>query len=301
MKKYTCNNCLKRFRDKLDLSRHELRVFPCKSNTSGFAIASQSDAFKKVEKQIEPNNEAVEPNAQVIEPNDQVIEPNDQVIDKFTCSNCLKDFRDNYTLQRHLIRIFPCQKVEKVEKVEKFTCGTCLVKFRDKGDLNRHLSRKTDCSPDKPISSSLFSEEDINIIDTELIIDQWRIINKEEKDEWIRATKLIIYFHALIKSACQVNTINLPSIKAQVIKIQTNLGTLSHSTIEGINLFVKTRAKQLLTFKESIDQINELVFKSENSRRTWLNIEKFSKFGLKHTSTYENTRNFKTNVKVALL
>jgi hypothetical protein len=295
MKKHTCNNCLKRFRDKLDLTRHELRVFPCKSNTSGVAIASQSDAFKKVEPTIEPNNG-------VIEPNNEVIEPKAQVIDKFTCSNCLKKFRDNVTLQRHLIRIFPCQKVEKeVNVIEKFTCDTCLVKFRDKGDLNRHLSRKTDCSPDKPISSSLFSEEDINIIDTELIIDQWRIINKEEKDEWIRATKLIIYFHALIKSACQINTINLPSIKAQVIKIQTNLGTLSHSTIEGINLFVKTRAKQLLTFKDSIDQINELVFKSENSRRTWLNIEKFSKFGLKHTSTYENTRNFKTNVKVALL
>ena len=292
MKKHICNNCLKKFRDKLDLLRHELRVFPC----------------KKIEPTIETNAQVIEPNDQVIEPNDQVIEPNDQVIDKFTCSNCLKKFRDNVTLQRHLFRVFPCKKVEKIEIVEKddnviekFTCGTCLLKFRDKCDLNRHLSRKTVCSPPKITNLGLFSEEDINLIDTELIIDQWRIINKEEKDEWIRATKLIIYFHALIKSACQVSTINLPNIQSSFIKIQTNLGTLSHSTIEGINLFIKTRAKQLLTFKESIDQINELVFKSENSRRTWLNIEKFSKFGLKHTSTYENTRNFKTNVKVALL
>jgi len=278
MKKHICTNCLKCFRDKLDLLRHELRVFPCKKVEPPIVVESQ------------------------IKPIIQAFEPKPKTLVKFTCTNCLKKFRDNNSLQRHLLRIFPCEKVEKVEnKIENFTCDICLVKFRDKCDFNRHLSRKTDCSPDKPISTSLFSEEDVTLIDTELIINQWRIINKEEKDEWIRATKLIIYFHALIKSACQVNTINLPSIKAQIIKIQTNLGTLSHSTIEGINLFVKTRAKQLLTFKESIDQINELVFKSENSRRTWLNIIQFSKLGLKHISTYENTRNFKTNIKVCLL
>jgi len=281
MKKHICTNCLKCFRDKLDLLRHELRVFPCKKVEPPIVVESQ----------IEPNNEAVEVNL--------------KNVDKFTCSNCLKKFRDNNSLQRHLLRIFPCEKVEKIEKVENkienFTCDTCLVKFRDKCDFNRHLSRKTNCSPPKPMNSSLFSEEDLSLIDTELIINQWRIINKEEKDEWIRATKLIIFFHALIKSACEVNTINLPNIQSSFIKIQTNLGTLNQSTIEGINLFIKTRAKQLLTFKESIDQINELVFKSENSRRTWLNIIQFSKLGLKHNSTYENTRNFKTNIKVCLL
>ena len=205
-----------------------------------------------------------------------------------TCKVCSKSFRDNYNLNRHLLKTKKCIKIEKEEFVQqKDTSGTNIT------IINNNTIH---------ININFFINDNISHITPEDIIDDFRIINKITQNEYVRAGKLVTQFHVRVnKNECNRNII-LPNPRSLITHVLTNNGWSLEPTYEIIDQTIKTRAGQLITYKDKIEECNERVFQVDANKRTWKHIEQFHKKGSEHKGTYlEDTRRVQSNIKVALL
>jgi len=201
-------------------------------------------------------------------------------------------------------------------------CVTCGKNFRDSFDLKRHSERKKPCKRGFSVNNSIdtsenivinnltvnnnltinvFGKEDLSHIDPQAIIDSWREINKVVNDEYIRAGKLVINFHGMVKKNPLNDNVTLSNIYSPVAKTITGNGIVIRHIKETASDVVKTRAEQLVTFKDSINHVNNRVFKISKNVKTWNHIEQFGESGLGHEDLYINTRSVKTLAKVALI
>ena len=204
----------------------------------------------------------------------------------YKCEKCNKVCRDSYDLKRHLARKVPCINNNIQNKQNGGGgCGTTLIE------------NQTNFF----ITINVFGKEDLSHIDPERIIEHWRQINKTSQEEYVRAGKLVTTFHKLVNENPTNQNIKLPNVRSQATKVITHEGSVSKRTPDAINNTIKTRAGQLVTFKDSIAEKNERVFKSKKNNLTWKHIEKFNDLGIDHRDTYNNTRNLATNMKFELL
>lgn len=198
----------------------------------------------------------------------------------------------------------------------KNICANCGKKFRDSFDLKRHDERKKPCkrgfngnenviinnlTVNNNLTINVFGKEDLSHIDPQAIIDSWREINKGVNDEYMRAGKLVINFHGMVKQNPLNDNVMLSNIYSPVAKTITGNGIVTQHIKETASDVVKTRAGQLVTFKDSIDNVNDRVFKIHKNVKTWNHIEQFGESGLAHEDLYTNTRSVKTLAKVALI
>jgi len=184
-----------------------------------------------------------------------------------------------------------------------YICTKCKKNYRDNYDLKRHQSRKFPCTlqVSENVNIFVFGNEDLSHINPERIIEKWRQINKGDKEEYNRAGKLVVTFHELVNENPKNKNIKLSNIKSPVTTIQGPQGPITQATNDTINGVIKTRAGQLVRFKETIQEQNENVFKSKNNLLTWKHIEKFNYLGINHKFNYESTRNLRTNMRISLL
>jgi hypothetical protein len=200
-----------------------------------------------------------------------------------TCQTCKKCFRDSYDLKRHLNKKIPCTLMNK------------------KNDKTPSKGNNITIINNNIININIFGSEDLSHINIESIIEEWRNINKITNEEYIRAGKLITSFHGMVNQNPLNHNVLLQNPKSIVTKMISPTGVISKPTNEVIDQTIKTRAGQLVNFKESIEEHNDRVFQSKKNINTWKHIEKFNKLGTSHTDSYTNTRDVRTNMKVALL
>jgi hypothetical protein len=212
------------------------------------------------------------------------------------CDTCEKWFRDNYALNRHMERKKPCiKKVNVKNKDYKTDTSSNII-------INNNFNTINVTNTVNNVSIiNIFGNEDLSHIDPEQIIDKLRELNKIHDEDYNKAGKLVISFHGFVNQNENNNNLTLPNIQSKFVKVKTKEGISLQPIEESLDNFMKVRAGQLVTFKDKINKKNEKVFQSEKNKRTWKNIESFGKDGMKHTFTYNDTRQMKTNVKVALL
>lgn len=87
-----------------------------------------------------------------------------------TCNKCNKTFATIYTLERHLKRKIPCDRILKCRKCDKI--------FKTQYELDSHLNRKTPCRSDTEIISS--TERELRL---RLEIAKERSLQKERELE----------------------------------------------------------------------------------------------------------------------
>jgi len=205
----------------------------------------------------------------------------------YKCEKCNKVCRDSYNLKRHLARIVPCVNNEIKNELQN----------KQQSQAPTVIENQTNFF----ITINVFGKEDLSHIDPERIIEHWRQINKTSQEEYVRAGKLVTTFHKLVNENPTNQNIKLPNMQSRTTKVKTNEGIVCQSTSDAINNTIKTRAGQLVTFKDSITEKNERVFQSKKNNLTWKHIEKFNDLGIEHRDSYDNTRNLVTNMKIELL
>lgn len=205
------------------------------------------------------------------------------------CTKCKYFFRDNYILTRHLNRKFPC-----IQQTKELIC-----KNEKNIIINGNVTNNV--TVNNYFTINVFGNEDLSHINAERIIEEWRLINKTDSEEYTRAGKLVTTFHGLVNENPNNHNIKLKNTKSMVTQILSNNGWSKQPTHDIIDQTIKTRAGQLVTFKESIEECNQKVFKSEKNRKTWKHIESFEVDGRDHHGPNDNTRRLRTNVRVALL
>jgi hypothetical protein len=184
-----------------------------------------------------------------------------------------------------------------MENNSKLCCDICKKQFRDNYNLKRHTERKKTCDTNIKTNNE-FGDEDLSHIITEDIIQEWRIVNKTSIIEYVRAGNLILSFHKLVNQNNSNCNIKLPYIGSKGIKINT----INLPVNIGIDQFLKIRSGQLLTYKDTIKEINERVFSIEANVKTWRNVENFHKLGREHKGfRQDDTRLVLSAIKYALL
>ena len=188
-----------------------------------------------------------------------------------------------------------------MENNSKFCCDICKKQFRDTFNLKKHINKKKNCTPPPNVIDGVintFGDEDLSHINPEDIIQEWRIVNKSSIIEYVRAGNLILSFHKLVNQNNSNCNIKLPYIGSKGIKI--NIINLPVNI--GIDQFLKIRSGQLLTYKDTIKEINERVFSIEANVKTWRNVENFHKLGREHKGfRQDDTRLVLSAIKYALL
>ena len=177
-------------------------------------------------------------------------------------------FRDSFDLQRHNQRKIPCKlKIEKLKKIN---------------EINE------------------IGNEDVLYIDVERIINETKEINDYNHDSYIRAGKLIAFFHKLINETGTNKNIKLQNIKSMITNVYTKNNWVNESTIEVLFKIIKIRSTQLLLFKETIEDLDENFFTNEN-KETWEHIQSFAKDGYDHHGINDTTRRVRGIIKISLI
>jgi hypothetical protein len=197
----------------------------------------------------------------------------------YVCNHCNKVFRGNYELNRHVSRKNPCVKEQEEPKI-------VIV---NNGVINNY-------------TINIFGKEDLSKINIEEIIEKIREINRITNDEYVRAGNLVIKFHKLVNENESNKNIKIFSERSKVAKVMyENNELISKHINDVVDETLKTRAGQLVSFKDTIHKHNERVFKVQKNINTWKHLEQFKKHGTAHQDTWINTRNLKKNLKLALL
>jgi len=205
----------------------------------------------------------------------------------YTCEKCKKIYRDNYNLKRHLSKKVPCVNIEIKNEIQTKS-----------GEPNQIIENQTN---NFFITINVFGKEDLSHIDPERIIEHWRQINKTSQEEYVRAGQLVTTFHKLVNENPANKNVKLPNLRSVLTKFKTSKGIKCEPTTEAVSDTIKTRAGQLVTFKDSIAEKNDRVFQSKKNNLTWKHIEKFNDLGRAHRDSYDNTRLLIKDIKTALL
>jgi hypothetical protein len=217
---------------------------------------------------------------------------------KPSCTRCKKQFRDNYDLNRHSSRKTPCAVLE----IQTRTNNVPEINNKSQNGnitiINNGTINQTTIN-----INVIMGQDDLSGIDVERIIDAWRNINKTTQEEYIRAGKLVTSFHSMVCENPLNNNVKLTNAKGISTMVLSPQGEWKRQpTDETVDQVIKVRSGQLISFRETIAQTNNRVFKIPTNQRTWKHIEQFSTHGREHQGpTHDQTRRLRTAVKVSLI
>ena len=218
----------------------------------------------------------------------------------FLCERCNKLFRDSFNLERHTNKIKLCKKVVVNEK--KTDIDPTNQTDTNQTDTSGNITVNNNYTLNLTIIKSL-GNEDLSHIHPIMIIDKMREINRNsDENDYKMAGQMVIDFHGLVNENKVNCNVVLPNIRSPVVKVVTETGVVvKQRTNDVVDRLVKTRAKQLTGFKESIDQTNPLVFKSNKIRKAWTQLEGFGGTNYPSPHSSNDTRDIRTKYKVELL
>ena len=147
-----------------------------------------------------------------------------------------------------------------------------------------------------------FGQENLSHIETEKIIDLLREIRKEygQNQVFLMAGTLIESFDNLIRENPQNRNIVIPSCNSPYASVKTDQGWKTQSVDKTIDRAFKRSAKELYGQKETINDHNERVFKSDTNKMIFNEVKHFSSQGLSGNNPADPdvrqiTQSFKAN------
>lgn len=217
-----------------------------------------------------------------------------------SCDRCCYVFRNKYDLNRHLKRKKPCNQFKNAnvcDQKPEVKAPTDPVQNDSSGNVTVNNNYTLNVTIIRPLGN-----EDLSHIHPTMIIEKLRETNRNRgENNYNMAGQMVIDFHGLVNQNEINRNIVLPNIRSPVVNVVTEKGiVVKQRTNDIVDILVKTRAKQLTGFKESINETNPLVFKSQGIRSSWKQMESL---GVQEKNNFisNDIRDLRTNIKVELL
>jgi len=188
----------------------------------------------------------------------------------FNCSKCGKPFRDNYALNRHNLKKNPCVYVEPV---------------KDSSNINININ----------VNVVLGNENKIQ--DLNKFIDWWRTCSDMTEETYIIAGQLINKYQEMVNE----NNIIIKSPKDMTALVFTDQGWVKEHVDQAIDKLIKIRSGQIIQLKDDINITKPKLFNFSKNIITWKHLESFHKYGREHQGMGEQTRQFRSAIKVKLI
>jgi len=217
---------------------------------------------------------------------------------KYCCVGCNKIFRDNYDLNRHRSKKKPCVKKENefINKNDTNVPNITIINNNDTSGGNITIINNNTIN----INFVIGEEDYQSYVQPDWVIDHLRNSIKTNDGNYIKAGNLVTDFHTVMKENSK--NIFLKNIKSPYALLLTPQGEWVRKQIDdAVDKTIKTRAGQLITYKDKIEECNSKVFKSRDIQQTWSHIYQFSVKGREHVGIGDQTRRIRSSVKIALL
>lgn len=327
-----CINCQKSFRNNYDLLRHQSRSKPCvnentikkitpmtrKDPKQSFRDPKQSfgdpkQSFRYPKQSFEGNNTCRyclhtfttkkhknrhlltckyhDDPIRLLEIENDIIPELPESITE--CRFCNKMYHNTSNLNKHMTN---CKEREIYKQI--------LIKEKSQITINNNNNNCNNVNCNNTINNKLilnFGQENLNHLQTENIINLLREIRKEFGNDqvYLMAGNLITSFDNYIRETPENNNLMIPDSKCLYAEVKIENGWEKVSIDRSLNKAFKSSASELYNKKEEINETNERVFKSINTK-IFSEVKQFANKGFIH-GCGEELRQVKTDFKLSKL
>ncbi len=268
-KKYKCEFCLNSYSTKYNLKIHQEN---CK--------------FKEDPIRLLEINNKVSPR-----------EPNS----KTECRFCNNDYSNVNNLRRHLIickdrKEYHSQLLAQQEQKQVIQNIQTQNNNTNNGTINYNNDNRT--------IINVFGQESLEHLQTEKLIQFLRDLSKEysKREVYLSAGEFINLVNQYIREVPENDNFVIKDHKSIYAEIKTPSGMKKVPIDRYLEKSFKSSAKTILDKKETINEHNELVFKSENNQEIFSEVKGFAKDGFKHTpkNSVGTPRQVRTSYKIGM-
>ena len=307
-----CQKCNTWFRDSYNLKKHMSRVKPCdfknvKNNNKENELPTLEHQFSTLLHQS---------STLLHQSSTQLHQSSTPVINNLKCKFCFNTFSNNSNLKRHEkickecddpVRLLEIEKdIKPKEPLTKTECRFCNCDFSRIDSLKRHfknckereeyhqelLKRKENNqtiinnnttnnfnAPVNNITINLLGNESTNHIDIHKIISKLRTLrnNYEDNHIYLQAGEMVISYDDQLREVPENQNIFIPNEKSLYAEVKTEVGWEKKEREQSLNESFKNSAKLLYDAKESIQSVNEKVFKFKSNQKVFKEVGKFAK------------------------
>jgi hypothetical protein len=136
------------------------------------------------------------------------------------------------------------------------------------------------------ITINLLGNEDTSHIDIYKIIENLRKLNNEYGNEhiYLQAGEMVINYDEILREVPENKNLYLPDDRSIYAEVKIEDGWKKMERENVLNTSFKNSAKKLYESQESINSVNEKVFKTKSIQNVFKEVGEFSKKGFKHNS-----------------
>ena len=154
-------------------------------------------------------------------------------------------------------------------------------------------------------SINVFGQESTDHVKAENLIQMLRDLSLEynNKQVYLSAGEFINLVNRYIREVPENDNFNIPDPKGLYAEIKTNKGIEKVSIDRYLEKSFKSSAKTILDKKDSINEQNDRVFKSETNKEIFLEVKGFAKDGFRHTPSncIGTPRQVRSGYKIGML
>ena len=296
------------------------------------------DKKEPLEEKKEPLGEKKEPLGEKKEPLGEKKEPSNKCDFCLKTYHCIKYKNKHQTVckfREDPVRLLEIQSgVKPKEPILKTECRFCDHYFYNVSKLNKHLSICKDREDyrqlllkNQPVSQQIignnnnsnnnygtinnsininvFGQESTDHVKTEKLIQMLRDLSIDySKDQvYLSAGEFINLVNKYIREVPENDNFNIPDSKGLYAEIKTETGMEKVSIDRYLEKSFKSSAKTILSKKESINDQNERVFKSETNKSIFSEVKGFADNGFRHTpkNCVGTPRQVKSGYKIGMI
>jgi hypothetical protein len=265
----TCMFCLKQFSNNYNLKRHHLI---CKDRKDPVRLL-------EIENKIDPG-----------------IPPN-----KTECRFCNKDFCRTSVLNKH---IFHCKdRKDYLNYLNNYQKQTNNITNNFNNVTNNNITNNV--TNNVNVIINVLGNEDTTHIDILKIIQKLRDVDKNygKNQYYLKAGEMVISYDNILREIPENQNIFIPNLRSTHIEVKTDSGWEKKEIEQVLDTTFKTSAKRLYNTKESIEAVNNNVFKHEKNKNIFNEVKQFAECGFKHTHSQSygagDQRKIKKSYKIA--
>jgi hypothetical protein len=225
---------------------------------------------------------------------------------KTECRFCNKDFCRTSNLNKHILHCKDRKDyLNYLNNYQKQTNNITNNVTNNVTNNNVTNNVTNNLTNNLNVIINVLGNEDTTHIDILKIIDKLRDVDKKygEHQYYLKAGEMVISYDNLLRETPENQNIFIPNLRSTHIEVKTDLGWEKKEIEQVLDTTFKTSAKRLYNTKESIEAVNNNVFKHEKNKNIFNEVKEFAKCGLRHSHSQSygsgDQRKVKRSYKIA--
>jgi hypothetical protein len=222
---------------------------------------------------------------------------------KFECRFCNNEFFNTSNLKKHF-KVCKDRKdyLNYLNNYQKQTNNITNNNITNNVTNNNITNNVTN---NVNVIINVLGNEDTAHIDILKIIEKLRDVDKNygKNQYYLKAGEMVISYDNILREIPENQNIFIPNLRSTHIEVKTDSGWEKKEIEQVLDTTFKTSAERLYNTKESIEAVNNNVFKHEKNKNIFNEVKQFAECGFKHSHSQSygagDQRKVKKSYKIA--